>query len=177
MRVLQRAEVGAGVVRLSAGVVLEVWEDGLDRATGLGEVRFRMCEGSFAGIEGRWVVEPHTFPLQPEQEAARLRFEALVEPGDRGGLRIPDALARAVVDELLPVNVGAVARRAEALHREALVLGPESAAAGQVTGNQLAARAPLHGASRPASAEGIAVRIEARHSDPRGLHNTADDFR
>ena len=65
----------------------------------------------------------------------------------------------------------------EALHREALVLVPENAAAGKVNGKQLAARAPLHGAARPASAEGIVVRIEARHNDPRGVHKTADDFR
>ena len=64
----------------------------------------------------------------------------------------------------------------EALHREALVLVPENAAAGKVNGKQLAARAPLHVAERLASAEGI-VRIEARHSDPRGLHKSADDFR
>ena len=65
----------------------------------------------------------------------------------------------------------------EALHREALVLVPENAAAGKVNGKQLAARAPLHGKAGPASAEGIVVRIEARHSDPRGVHKTADDFR
>ena len=58
----------------------------------------------------------------------------------------------------------------EALHREALVLVPENAAAGKVNGKQLAARAPLHGAARPASAEGIVVRIEARHSDLHGVH-------
>ena len=63
------------------------------------------------------------------------------------------------------------------MHREALVLVPGNAAAGKVNGKQLAARAPLHGAARPASAEGIVVRIEARHSDPRGLHKSADDFR
>ena len=65
----------------------------------------------------------------------------------------------------------------ESLLRDALVLVPENAASGKVNGKQLAARAPLHGEARPASAAGVVVRIEARHSDPRGMSKTADDFR
>ena len=64
-----------------------------------------------------------------------------------------------------------------ALVSEAVVLVPENAAAGKINGRQLAARALLHGAPGSASASGVVVRIEAGHSDPRGLHKAADDFR
>ena len=64
----------------------------------------------------------------------------------------------------------------DALVKEALVLVPENAAAGKINGKHLAARAPLHGAEPPASATGVVVRIEARHSDPRGASKVAEDF-
>ena len=61
--------------------------------------------------------------------------------------------------------------------REAVVVVPENAAAGKVNGKQLAATAPLHGQPRALNAEGVVVRAEARHNDPRGLHKTADEFK
>ena len=61
--------------------------------------------------------------------------------------------------------------------REAVVVVPENAAAGKVNGKQLAATAPLHGQPRALSAEGVVVRAEARHNDPRGLHKAADEFK
>ena len=83
-----------------------------------------------------------------------------------------------VIDESVPGSASPCSwEGGESLLRDAVVLVPENAVSGKVNGKQLAAKAPLHGEARPASAAGVVVRIEARHNDPRGLHKTADDFR
>ena len=65
----------------------------------------------------------------------------------------------------------------EHLLREAVLLVPENAPAGKINGNQLAARAPLHGEPGPASSDHVVVRCEARHSHGRGETRKADEFR
>ena len=52
----------------------------------------------------------------------------------------------------------------EHLLPEAVLLVPENAPARKINGNQLAARAPLHGEPGPASSGHVVVRCEARHS-------------
>ena len=65
----------------------------------------------------------------------------------------------------------------ENLLREAVLLVPENAPAGKINGNQLAARAPLHGEPGPASSGHVVVRCEARHSHGRGEFRKAEDSR
>jgi len=65
----------------------------------------------------------------------------------------------------------------EHLLREAVLLVPKNAPAGKINGNQLAARAPLHGEPGPASSGHVAVRCEARHSHGRGETRKAEEFR
>ena len=65
----------------------------------------------------------------------------------------------------------------EHLLREAVLLVPENALAGKINGNQLAARAPLHGEPGPASPSAVVVRCEARHSHGRGETRRAEELR
>ena len=60
---------------------------------------------------------------------------------------------------------------------EAVVLAPGNALAGKISGDQLAAIAPLHGEPGSASSGHVVVRCEARHSQGRGETRKAYDFR
>jgi hypothetical protein len=65
----------------------------------------------------------------------------------------------------------------EHLQNEAVILVPENGPAGKINGQRLAARAALHGEPGSASSTEIVVRCEARHSQARGDHRKAEDFR
>ena len=65
----------------------------------------------------------------------------------------------------------------EYLLREAVLLVPENARAGKINGNQLAARAPLHGEPGPASSGHVVVRCEARHTHGKGEYRIAEEYR
>lgn len=98
--------------RLEAEAVLEVEE--VKGPLGRREARFRMIEGDFKYLSGRWIVEPD--PRSSAGMATILRYDISLQPV----FLLPSTIISYVVRAGLPSNIKAISLRAEAMAKERL---------------------------------------------------------
>ena len=126
VRLRQRASAQCRFWRLEAEAVLDLEAKGVAGPLGVRELAFRLVEGDFRELAGRWVVAPLPGPTPAAPPVAcLLRYELDVVPR----WPVPHAIVAAVVAAGLPANVAAIAAAAEAAEAASAAL-PGLAAAG-----------------------------------------------